>query len=102
MFNAADSSCAEAGSIHDQRIELHFAFAIQKTAPAGVKSFVIFHDDDSFFNRVEGGPVFFEHTPSRRYRVAHTVQMSFDKFVGNGPRAAVYDQNWMIFQAGRP
>ena len=53
-FHAANSSSAQSGSIHDERVELHFAVAVEEAAATGVEGLVIFHNDDCFLDRVYG------------------------------------------------
>ena len=92
-LNTAHAAAAQGGAIHDERVELHFAVAIQKAAAAGVEGLVIFHDDDSFFDRIERRPAALEHAPARSHGVAHAVEMSFHHVVRNGPGAAMNYQN---------
>jgi len=54
------------------------AVAVQKAAAAGVEGFVVFEDDDGFFDRVESGATFFKRAPSGSGGVAHTVEVSLD------------------------
>ncbi len=90
-LDAAHASAAQRGAVHDEGIELHFAVAIEKAAAAGIESLVVFHDDDSFFDRIERRPATLEHAPARGHGVAHAVEMGFDHVVGNGPGAAMND-----------
>ncbi len=52
VFHAADSAGTKRVSVHDERIKLNLALAIQETATAGIKGFIVFHDDDSLFDCV--------------------------------------------------
>ncbi len=81
------------GAVHDEGIELHFAVAIEKAAAPGVESLVIFHDDDSFFDRIERRAAALKHPPTRSHGIAHAIEMGFDHVVGNGPGAAMNNQN---------
>ena len=90
-LDAADAATAEGLAIHDEGVELHFAVAIEKTAAAGVESFVVFHHDDGLFNRVEGGAAQFQHTPTGRRGVADAMEVRLDHVIGNGPGTAVND-----------
>ena len=92
-LDAANASGAQGRAVHDEGIELHLAVAIEKAAATGVESLVVFHDDHSFFDRIERRSATFEHAPARGHRVAHAVEMSFDHVVRNGPCAAMNDQN---------
>ena len=53
VLHASHASGAESGAVHDEGIELHLAFAIQKAAAPGVEGLVVFHDDNRFFGGVE-------------------------------------------------
>src|ERR1700674_3162104 len=53
-FHAAHYASAQSGSIHDERVELHFAVAVEEAATAGVEGLVIFHNDDCFLDRIDG------------------------------------------------
>src|SRR5215472_11754517 len=99
MFNAADAARAKCCAVHDQRVELDFSLAIQEAASTSVEGLIVFHHDHRFFDRVEGRPAPFENAPSTRERVPHTISVSFDKVVGNGPGTAVDDENWILRQS---
>jgi hypothetical protein len=53
-LDAPDSTGAQARAIHDEGIHLHAAFAIEEAAAARVEGLVVFHDDDCFFDGIEG------------------------------------------------
>jgi hypothetical protein len=89
MLDASHAASTESGPIHDQGVELDLAFAIEEAAATGVEGFVVFHDDYGFFDGVKSRAPFFEHTPTGIDCLLHAVQMRFDEFVRNGPRAAV-------------
>src|SRR5882724_8447121 len=72
-FDAAHSTGAQRGAIHEQRVHFNFAFAVEKTATAGVKSFVVLQNDDGFFHRIESRSATLEHAPTRCERVANTI-----------------------------
>ena len=92
-LDAADAAAAEGRAVHDESVELHFAVAVQETAASGVESFVVFENDDGFFDRVESRAAAFQHAPSGGGGIAHTVEVRLDHVIGNGPGAAVNDQN---------
>src|ERR1019366_8618984 len=92
-FDATHSAAAEGRAVHDEGVELHLAVAVQEAAAAGVKGFVILESDHGFFDRIERGAATFERAPSCRGSIAHAVEVRLDHVVGNGPGAAVYDQN---------
>ncbi len=98
MLDAADSASAESRSVHDEGVELHFALAVEKAAATGIEGFVIFHYHDSFFDCIQRCAVFVQHAPALGECFAHAVEVRFDKPVRNGPRASVYEQNWVIRQ----
>ena len=93
MFNAAHSSRPQGRSIHDQRIELHPAFAIEKTATSGIKRLVIFHDNDRFFDGIKSGAAPIQHMPSSRECGSHPVEMCLNHVIRNGPGTAMDKQN---------
>jgi len=100
MLYAANAASAKRGSVHDEGVELYLALAIEKAAATRVEGLVIFHDDDSFFDRIERCVTPLKDTPALGERFAHAVQVRFDKRVRNGPRASVDEQNWVIRQEG--
>jgi hypothetical protein len=101
MLHAAHTSGAKRGAVHDQGIELYFALAIQKAASASVKSFVIFHDDNRFFNGIEGASTAAEYPPASSDRIAYAVEMCLDHVVGNSPGSAM-DKNNRIDRQDAP
>ena len=62
---------------------------LRKLPRPGIKSLVIFHDDDGFLDGVERRPAAFQHPPARSHGVAHTVEMSFHHVIRNGPGTAM-------------
>jgi hypothetical protein len=70
---------------------LDLAVAIEEAAPAGVESLVVFHDDYSFFDGVEGRATASEDAPSSGSGVADAVEMGVHHVIGDGPSAAVDD-----------
>src|SRR5580704_242318 len=91
-FHASHTAGAQRGSIHDERVELHAPVAIQKAAPPGVKSLVIFHDDDGLLDRIKRRAAALEHAPSRSQRVVYPAQVRLDHVIRHGPRPAVHHQ----------
>jgi hypothetical protein len=81
---------------------LHLAVAVQKTAAAGVEGLVVLENDDSFFHGVEGQAAALQHAPSGGSSIAHTVEMSVDHVVRNGPGTAVNDHNRIGWQVQTP
>ena len=55
VLDASYASGAQGGSVHDESVELDFAFAVEEGASAGVESVVVFHDDNGLLDGVEGG-----------------------------------------------
>ena len=74
-LHASHAACAQRSAVHDQRIQLHLAVAIQKTSPAGVEGLVVFHDDDGFLDRIQRWAAALQHAPARGQRVAHAMQV---------------------------
>ena len=81
------------GAIHDQGVELDFAFAIEETSAAGVESLVIFHYDDRCFGGVERGAAFLKHAPSGGDSIPDAVQVCLNHIIRNSPGAAVDEKN---------
>jgi len=102
MFYAADTPGGQGSAVHDQGIELHLAITIQKAAASGVEGLIIFQDDDRLLDRVERGATTIQDVPGRSGRIAHTIEMSLDHFVRNGPGAAMDKQNRISRQAESP
>jgi hypothetical protein len=90
-FHASYASSPQSTAVHDEGVELNLAIAIEEAASAGVESLVVFHDDYSFFDCVEGRATALEDTPSNGGGVADAVEMGVHHVIGNGPRAAVDD-----------
>ena len=65
VLHAPHSSSAQGGAIHDQRVQLYLAIAVEKASTPGVKGLVIFHDNDRLFDRVQRQPTAAQHTPAR-------------------------------------
>jgi hypothetical protein len=89
MLDASYASGAERGAIHDERVELDAAVAVEEAAPSGVESLVIFHDHDGFLDRIEGRAATLEHAPSSSQRVVHSADVGLDHVIGHGPSSAV-------------
>jgi hypothetical protein len=102
MFDATDTSGAESASVHDEGVELDLAVAVQKTAAARVKGFIVFENDHGFFNRIESRATALQRAPSGSSGVAHTVKMRLDHVVGNGPGTTVNDQNRICWHSQTP
>src|SRR5208282_5933643 len=62
-LHASDAAAAEGRALHDEGVELHLAVAVQETAAAGVKGFIVFHYDDGLFDRVQSGAAALQHAP---------------------------------------
>jgi hypothetical protein len=52
-LDTGDTARFHAATIHEERVELDAAVGGEKTAPAGVKGWIIFEDGDGRFNGVE-------------------------------------------------
>lgn len=101
-FDATNPSPAKRSAIHDERVELHLAIAIQKAASASVESLVVLHHNHGFFDRIESRAAAFEGSPSGVNGIAHAVKMRIDHVIGNSPGAAVYDQDRVGWQIQTP
>jgi len=90
-FDTTDPATAQRRAVHDEGVKLHLAVAVQEAAPSGVKRLVVFENDHGFFNRVESRAAAFERAPSASSSIAHTVEVSLDHVVRNGPSTPVND-----------
>jgi hypothetical protein len=90
-LNASHATGSQSAAVHDEGVELNLAVAIEETAAAGVESLVVFHDDYSFFDGVEGRATALEDAPSCSSGVADAVEVSVHHVIRNGPSAAVDD-----------
>src|SRR5438093_7006982 len=99
VFDTAHAPGAECGAVHNQSVELHLAFAIQKAATSGIESLIVLHYDNGFFGRIKSRASFFEHCPSSGDRITDAIQMCFNHFVGNCPCAAMNKKNGTITQS---
>jgi hypothetical protein len=97
-LNASNAPGAQSATIHNQRVHLDFAVAIQEAAASGIEGLVIFHDDDGFFDRVEGRSAPLKNAPSGSSGVTNAAKVSFYHVIGNGPSAAMDDKNGIIWQ----
>jgi hypothetical protein len=91
MCSTHDTAGPESGTVHNQCVQLNFAFAVQKAATAGVEGFVIFHNDYSCFGGVESRAALVENLPSGSDGVAHAYEVRVHHVVGNGPGPAVHE-----------
>src|SRR5580692_5137442 len=92
-FHASHAPCPQRRTVHDQRIQLHLAVAIQKASPAGIESCVVLHDDDGFLDCIQCRAAALEHAPACDQRVAHPMQVRLHHVIRHGPSAAVNNQN---------
>jgi hypothetical protein len=92
-LDAAYASGAQGCAFHDERVELHFAVAIEEAAASGIEGLVVFHDHDGFFDGVERGAAAAQYLPACGLGVADSVEVSLDHVIWNGPGASVDNQN---------
>src|ERR1700685_4626867 len=90
---APHAASPQRGALHDERVELHPAIAVEKAAASRVESLVVFHDDNGFLNRVQRRPATLQHAPSRSQRVVHAANVRLDHVVRHSPRAAMHHEN---------
>ncbi len=96
IFDALDAAHApgtQRGAIHEERVHLDFAFAVEEAAAPGVEGFVVFENDESFLDGVQSRAASLQHNPARCEGVTHALFVRFHHVVGHGPRAAVDDEN---------
>jgi len=55
-LDAPHASGPERSAVHDQRIQLHTAVAVEKTSPPRVEGFVVLHNDNGFSTASRAGP----------------------------------------------
>src|SRR5947209_5059419 len=95
VLDASHTTGAKRGTIHDQGVELHAAIAVEEAAASGIEGLVVFHDDDSFFDGIEGGAAALEHPPSRGDGIIDTADSGLNHVIWHGPRSSLYDQYWI-------
>src|SRR5437588_12928230 len=83
VFHASDAAGAQSVAIHDERIELHLALAVQEAAATSIKGLVIFHHDYASLDRVERRTAALEDAPARVNGVADAIEVSFDHVIRN-------------------
>src|ERR1700756_3087571 len=93
LFHAAHASGTKRSAVHNQRIELNLAIAIEEAATASVKRLVVLHDDDRFLYGIQCRSATLEHTPASGNCSPHAAQMCLYHVIRNGPGAAVDEQN---------
>src|SRR6185437_5383548 len=98
MLNSTDAASTQRVAVHDESVELNFAFAIEEAAATSVKRFVIFHDDDSFLDSVEGGAALLQNAPTGGHSVAHAIDVGVDHIGRNSPGATMNHQNRIFGQ----
>jgi hypothetical protein len=98
MLDATHASGAKGGPLHDERVELYFAIAIEEAAAAGIEGLVVFHDHDCLLDGVESRASAAERLPACSGGVADTVEMSLDHVIRNGPGASMDNQNGISWQ----
>jgi hypothetical protein len=52
---------------------LDFAVAIEEAAPTCIEGLVVFHDDDSFFDRIERGTASLKYSPTGCHGMANAL-----------------------------
>src|SRR5581483_4025257 len=82
VLHATDAASAQGCAIHDERVKLNLAFAIEKAAAASVEGLIVFHDDDRFFDGIESRASAGQNAPARGDRVAHTTKMGVHHVIG--------------------
>jgi hypothetical protein len=88
-LHAPDTPGPQRRPIHDERIQLHLAVAIQEATAAGVEGLVVFHDDNGFLDSIKRPATTLQHTPTRSESVANSVQVRLHHAIRHGPGAAV-------------
>jgi hypothetical protein len=76
------------------------AMACEKAAVAGIKSVVVFEDDDRFLDGIHRGPAFFEYAPACAHGFPNAGFVRRDHVIGHRPGAAMHDESRFI-HAGR-
>lgn len=99
MFDCGDCAGFQRVAIHQDRVELHVAFAIQVRAISGVERGVVFQNHNSGFDGVNRGAAGGKNFPSGFERALDSGAAGFHRFVGDVPGAAVNDQG--RFQGSR-
>ena len=92
-FDAADASGLEGCSVHDERVQLHTAIAIEESSASGVEGFVVLQRGDRLFHRIQRGCAAFERLPTGGGSSLNACPMGWACFVGNGPCATVHNND---------
>src|SRR3954451_20754932 len=98
MLNSTDAAGTQRVAVHDESVELNFAFAIEKAAATSVKGLVIFHDDDGFLDGVESGAGLLQNAPTGGDSVPHAIDVGVDHVGRNSPGATMNHQNTIVRQ----
>ena len=90
-----------AAAVHEQGVELDAAIGGEEAAAAGVEGGVVFKDGDGGFNGVKGGSAAREDGDAGLQSVAHTGFVGGCGVGGDGPCAAVDEQDGSARGRGR-
>jgi hypothetical protein len=89
VFDAGYATGAEGGSVHEEGVELDFAFGGEEAAAAGVEGGVVFEDGHGGFYGVGGGATFAEDLVTGFEGAGDAALVVFGHFGRDGPGAAV-------------
>src|SRR5579864_3152254 len=91
-FDGGNGASLEAGSVHDDGIELNATVAIEMRASAGVECHVVFEDNDGGFDRVHGRTTAREDFAAGFESLANSRAAIGNRGGGNVPCAAMNNQ----------
>jgi hypothetical protein len=94
-FHAPNAPGAKRGSIHDEGIELYFAFTVQEAAASGIEGLVVFHNDDGFFYGIECRATAAQYPPAGTHSIPDAVQMRIDEVIRNRPGSTMNNEDWI-------
>jgi hypothetical protein len=89
---AGDGTCAKRGGVHNDGVAFDVAIEREMRAVAGVEGGIIFENDDSGFNGVEGVAAVLENGPAGVESAEAACSAGVNGIVGNVPGAAMNNQ----------
>ncbi len=99
--HAAGAHGARHAAIHQQRVELDFAVARKKGAPAGIEGLVVLKHSDRGLDCIDRGGAALQQRIAGEQCAADAEGVGFDGVIGDGPRAAMNEKDRLIGHANR-
>ena len=89
-LDAPYASGLEACAVHDERVQLYPAIAIENRSTSGVKGFIVLQRGDRLFHRVQRRSAALQHPPTGGGSPFDALLMRLAGLVRNGPRATMH------------